>query len=203
MQKLPVREERRVGPDDPGEPLARSYRLVPEALVFAACPFPQVEVNPAQAVIQRRFVEVAVVVDPAPDARIEHSGQIIEGLVGSGLEAPAPDLLAHLLERRVGCRRQERDAVLAAAPLTDSFANVLPAGDRDLLRVIAEKAPASLDELAHLTDRKRSNLSHTRRAIAGYGLVRLERGERGRITPKVTHDRVELDLPLTWPRRAS
>jgi predicted transcriptional regulator len=39
--------------------------------------------------------------------------------------------------------------------------------------------------------------------MEGYGLVRLERGERGRITPKVTHDRVELDLPLTWSRRAS
>jgi predicted transcriptional regulator len=39
--------------------------------------------------------------------------------------------------------------------------------------------------------------------MAGYGLVRLERGERGRITPKVTHDRVELDLPLTVARKAS
>jgi predicted transcriptional regulator len=36
-----------------------------------------------------------------------------------------------------------------------------------------------------------------------YGLVRLERGERGRITPKVVHDRVELDLPLTFARKAS
>jgi predicted transcriptional regulator len=35
-----------------------------------------------------------------------------------------------------------------------------------------------------------------------YGLVRLERGERGRITPKVAHDRVELDLPLTWSKGA-
>jgi predicted transcriptional regulator len=33
--------------------------------------------------------------------------------------------------------------------------------------------------------------------MEGYGLVRLERGERGRITPKVTYDRVELVLPLT------
>jgi hypothetical protein len=29
--------------------------------------------------------------------------------------------------------------------------------------------------------------------MEGYGLVRLERGERGRITPRVMHDRVELD----------
>jgi predicted transcriptional regulator len=39
--------------------------------------------------------------------------------------------------------------------------------------------------------------------MAGYGLVRLERGERGRITPKVTYDRVELDLPLIAAREAS
>ncbi len=34
--------------------------------------------------------------------------------------------------------------------------------------------------------------------MAGYGLVRLERGQRGRITPTVTDDRVELDLPLSF-----
>lgn len=37
--------------------------------------------------------------------------------------------------------------------------------------------------------------------MEGYGLVRLERGERGRITPKVMHDRVELDLPRTLSRK--
>jgi predicted transcriptional regulator len=34
---------------------------------------------------------------------------------------------------------------------TESCAKVLPAGNRALLRVIAEKAPGSLDELAELT----------------------------------------------------
>jgi predicted transcriptional regulator len=81
---------------------------------------------------------------------------------------------------------------------TESFAKVLSAGNRALLGVIAEKAPASLDELARLTGRKKSNLSRTLRTMEGYGLVRLERGERGRIAPRVTHDRVELDLPLAW-----
>jgi len=82
---------------------------------------------------------------------------------------------------------------------TESFAKVLSAGNRDLPRVIAEKAPASLDELASLTGRKKSNLSRTLRTMEGYGLVRLERGERGRIAPKVGYDRVELELPLTGP----
>jgi predicted transcriptional regulator len=79
---------------------------------------------------------------------------------------------------------------------TESFAKILSAGNRDLLRVIAEQAPASLDELSRITGKAKSNLLRTLKTMAGYGLVRLERGERGRITPKVTHDRVELDLPL-------
>jgi len=83
---------------------------------------------------------------------------------------------------------------------TESFAKVLSAGNRELLRIIAEKAPDSLDELARLSGRAKPNLSRTLKTMAGYGLVRLERGERGRISPKVTHDRVELELPLTRSR---
>jgi predicted transcriptional regulator len=79
---------------------------------------------------------------------------------------------------------------------TESFAKVLSAGNRALLRIIADKAPASLDELAKLTGRKKSNLSRTLRTMEGYGLVRLVRGRRGRIAPTVAYDRVALDLPL-------
>ena len=86
---------------------------------------------------------------------------------------------------------------------TESFAKVLSAGNRELLRVIAEKAPGSLEDLARLTGKAKSNLSRTLRTMEGYGLVVLERGERGRITPKVMYDRVELDLPLTRRRRVS
>ena len=85
---------------------------------------------------------------------------------------------------------------------TESFAKVLSAGNRELLRVISEKAPGSLDELARITGKAKSNLSRTLRTMEGYGLVRLERGEHGRITPTVMHDRVELDLPLTLSRKA-
>jgi len=80
---------------------------------------------------------------------------------------------------------------------TESFAKVLSVGNRDLLRIIAESAPTSLEELAKLTGRKKSNLSRTLKTMEGYGLVCLNRGERGRIMPKVMHDRVELVLPLT------
>jgi predicted transcriptional regulator len=81
-------------------------------------------------------------------------------------------------------------------PSTESFAKVLSAGNRDLLRIIAEKSPGSLDELAQLTGRKKSNLSRTLKAMANYGLVHLDRGLRGRIVARVVHDRIELELPL-------
>ena len=81
-------------------------------------------------------------------------------------------------------------------PSTESFAKVLSAGNRELLRVIAEQTPGSLDELAQLTGRKKSNLSRTLKTMANYGLVHLERGARGRIAARLLHDRIELDLPL-------
>jgi predicted transcriptional regulator len=88
-------------------------------------------------------------------------------------------------------------------PSTESFARVLSAGNRDLLRLIAEKAPGSLEELSKLTGRKKPNLSRTLKTMANYGLVRLERGSRGRIAPTVVHDRIELDLPLVPKERAA
>ena len=88
-------------------------------------------------------------------------------------------------------------------PSTESFAKVLSAGNRDLLRIIAENAPASLDELATLAGRKKSNLSRTLKTMANYGLVHLQRGPRGRIAPKVIHDRIELELPLVRKESAA
>jgi predicted transcriptional regulator len=78
----------------------------------------------------------------------------------------------------------------------DSFAKVLSDGNRELLRVIAQQAPGSLGELAEMTGRAKSNLSRTLRMMEGYGFVRLERGIRGRVMPRVTADRIELDMQL-------
>lgn len=89
---------------------------------------------------------------------------------------------------------------------TESFAKVLSAGNRELLRVIAEKAPASLEELSEITGRAIFNLSRTMKTMESYGLVRLEKGQGRKLAPKVVHDRVELALPLidrSEPRRAS
>ena len=88
-------------------------------------------------------------------------------------------------------------------PSTESFAKILSAGNRDLLRILVEDAPGSLEELAQLTGRKKSNLSRTLKTMSNYGLVRLERGTRGRIAAKVLHDRIELELTLARKDRAA
>ena len=79
---------------------------------------------------------------------------------------------------------------------TMSFAKFLSPSNCDLLRVIHEQQPESLEELAQITGRAKSNLSRTLKAMAGYGLVRMEKGQGLRLIPKVVHDRVELVLPL-------
>src|ERR1700758_2787664 len=95
-----------------------------------------------------------------------------------------------------GQRRLAPDEPRVWFPSTESFAKLLSASNRDLLRLIAEKGPSSLEELAQLSGRRKPNLSRTLRTMANYGLVNLERGPRGRIAPRVVHDRIELELPL-------
>lgn len=89
---------------------------------------------------------------------------------------------------------------------TESFAKVLSAGNRELLRIIIEQAPGSVEELSQMTGRAKSNLSRTLKAMVNYGLVRMEKGQGLKLIPKVEHDRVELVLPLTAgkpPRKAA
>lgn len=83
----------------------------------------------------------------------------------------------------------------------ESFARVLSAGNRELLRVIDERTPGSLAELSEMTGRAKSNLSRTLKKMVSYGLVRMEKGEGRRLAPRVAHDRVELDLQLTGRTR--
>lgn len=83
---------------------------------------------------------------------------------------------------------------------TESFAKVMSEGNRALLRIIAEQHPGSLDDLAKASGRQKSNLSRTLKRMEACGLVTLERGERGRLIPRVGFDRIVLDLPLYQER---
>ena len=78
----------------------------------------------------------------------------------------------------------------------ESFAKVLSDRNRVLLDIIATTAPQSLATLADATGREKSNLSRTLKNLEKYGLVRLSRGKRGSLIPKVPYDEVSLTVPL-------
>lgn len=79
---------------------------------------------------------------------------------------------------------------------TESFAQILSSGNRELLRVIDEQSPGSLEELSRITGRSKPSLSRTLKTMVNYGLVRMDPGEGQKVVPKVLHDRVALELPL-------
>lgn len=77
-----------------------------------------------------------------------------------------------------------------------SFARVLSERNRELLALIAEQKPESLQELEDLTGRKVSNLSRTLRKMEQYGIVELKRGRQGRIKPRFPYSGFQLNMPL-------
>jgi predicted transcriptional regulator len=85
---------------------------------------------------------------------------------------------------------------------TESFAQILSSGNRELLRVIDEQSPGSLEELSRITGRSKPSLSRTLKTMVNYGLVRMDPGEGQKVVPKVLHDRVALELPLIERRVA-
>src|SRR5256886_7337146 len=54
----------------------------------------KISINPLQGRTQLRLVEVAVVDDPAPDARVVHLGQFSQGLLAPVMHHPATALLS-------------------------------------------------------------------------------------------------------------
>ena len=102
-----------------------------------------------------------------------------------------------------GERRVSREGPKVWFTPTESFAKILSVGNRELLRVIAEKAPGSLEELARMTGRP----SPISPALCGpWKVTAWSASSAVNVAvspPKVMHDRVELDLPLTPSRKAS
>jgi predicted transcriptional regulator len=95
-----------------------------------------------------------------------------------------------------GERRRQPDEPKLWFSSIERVAAVLSQKNRDLLRLITEKSPGSLGELMYLSGRAKSNLSRTLKTMENCGLVRLERGERGRITPRVMHDWRHIQIQL-------
>ena len=82
-----------------------------------------------------------------------------------------------------------------------NFFNAGTAGNgnrnRALLAQIADTHPSSLHELAATTGRTPGNLSRTLKTMERYGLVRLHKGERGKICPELVYRDVQLVMTLS------
>ncbi len=79
----------------------------------------------------------------------------------------------------------------------EGFAKLLSNRNRALLAQIADTHPASLHELATTTGRTPGNLSRTLKTMERYGLVRLHKGERGKLRPEVPYRDVQLQMTLS------
>lgn len=78
----------------------------------------------------------------------------------------------------------------------ESVAKVLSDRNRELLAVIAEENPESMQALVERTGRAKSNLSRTLKTMERYGLIRMEKRPNRALAPRVTFDDIRLDLPL-------
>lgn len=110
--------------------------------------------------------------------------------------APRAVIARYTRDVVAGRRRRAADDPDIWFTSVESFAKVLSERNRELLALIAELRPASIDALAVASGRAKSNLSRTLHTMAHYGLVRLEAGGGRKLKPVVTFDQVELRLAL-------
>ena len=110
--------------------------------------------------------------------------------------APRDDIMRYTRDIVAGRRRKSSDDPDVWFTSVESFAKVLSERNQNLLALIARKRPESIDALAALSGRAKSNLSRTLRTMERYGLVKLEKGEGRKLRPVVTFGRVELRLKV-------
>ena len=73
---------------------------------------------------------------------------------------------------------------------------LLSAKNCQLLRVIAEREPQSVSELAKMTGRAEQNLMRTLRKLSAAGIVRLDHGEGRSYRPVVAARKVHIEIDL-------
>jgi predicted transcriptional regulator len=76
----------------------------------------------------------------------------------------------------------------------ESLAQVLSDENRALLKLINEKHPQSLAELAEQSGRAKSSLSRTLRNMERYGLVHFEEGPNRQLAPRLNYSGVALEV---------
>jgi predicted transcriptional regulator len=78
----------------------------------------------------------------------------------------------------------------------EAGAKLLSANNRALLRLIADRRPKSVSELAALSGRAEQNLLRTLHKLSAIGLVRLDKGEGRAYQPVVAVRKVHFEIDL-------
>jgi predicted transcriptional regulator len=78
----------------------------------------------------------------------------------------------------------------------ESLAQVMSTKNQLLLEIIRRAKPASLKELAQISERKESNLSRTLHTMERYGLVELQKSATGTLVPSVPYERYQIEYSL-------
>lgn len=82
-------------------------------------------------------------------------------------------------------------------PSYRALAEVLSDKNLGLLRMVAEKQPESISELAEWAGRKASNLHRTLKMLENAGLVSLEQGSGRKVRPVAKYAQVRIEAETT------
>jgi predicted transcriptional regulator len=88
---------------------------------------------------------------------------------------------------------------LGTTASAESMVKLLSVENLALLSLIRAKRPPSVQALAELAHRSKSNLSRTLKKLKEAGIVDFEPGEGRELAPRVVASRVTLDLDLVGP----
>lgn len=91
------------------------------------------------------------------------------------------------------------EKALGTSTSPEAMVKLLSAENLGLLRLIVERKPVSMSQLALLSNRKESNLSRTLKRLHAAGIVDFEDGPGRARVPRVTAQRVTLELDLVGP----
>ena len=110
-------EERWSSAAKPDKPISCTPSPMAKPLELTASPADQKGIDPRQGGTQLRVIEVAVVVNPAADARIVHRCQVLQGFVAAMMKRPTPNCSTYGFQRRR--TRRGHEAVRRDMPLPD------------------------------------------------------------------------------------
>src|SRR5262252_10680192 len=110
---VPVCEQLRSTPRNTGDPVRRSAQMVAQLLVFALSPKGKISIQFTHRRIKCRAIVPPVILEPAPDNRVKHPGQVFDSFVTALRQIPATNGVPHGLRCLVGDRWTEVDEELS------------------------------------------------------------------------------------------